>query len=75
MTESEKKQKCAGCRDNFYNSSNSTTGECWSLNDAKMVWKKEIPVDQRPPWTQKARRFLSCFRRTRCVYVSPEQTQ
>ena len=70
------KKHCAGCRDNFYNhGDNSHTGECWCLKTAKMVWKKEVHIDQRPPWDQKARRFLNCFRRKGYVYVSPEITQ
>ena len=75
MTNSEKKKYCSGCRDDFYNGKNPYgIKECWSLKDAVMVLKKEVHVDQRPPWNQKAKRFLSCFRRPRHVYVGKDQT-
>ncbi len=75
MTGISKKSRCAGCRDNFYNQyGNSHTGECWSLKDARVVLKKEVHIDQRPPWNQKPIKVLSCFRRPRHVYVDPNQT-
>lgn len=69
MTTSEKRRMCSGCRDEFYH---NRDGMCWSFDDAKVVVKKEVSVDQRPPWTQKARKFLSCFRRQRYVYVGKD---
>ena len=77
MTKKEKKrQYCSGCRDDYYNhGDNSTSGECWSLDGAKVVWSKEVPMNQRPPWHQKARRTLSCFRRSGHVEVSPHMTR
>lgn len=75
MTTTEKKRRCVGCRSNFYNGNNNLgVTECWSLEKAKTVWKKLVPVDQRPPWTQKARRILSCYRPPRTVAVEPHQT-
>ena len=32
------KKHCAGCRDDYYNhGNNSTTGECWSFEKAKVI--------------------------------------
>lgn len=74
MTRTEKLRHCVGCRDDFYNGKNELgVKECWSLEKAKVIWKKEVRIDQRPPWTQKAKRLLSCFHRPRHVYVKPEQ--
>jgi hypothetical protein len=76
MTKREKLKHCTGCRDNFYNGHNDLgVSECWSLEKAKMVWKKEVSINQRPPWNQKARRFLSCFHRPGYVYVQSKQTK
>ena len=76
MTKREKLKHCIGCRNNFYNGNNDLgVAECWSLEEAKLVWKKEVSIYQRPPWNQKARRFLSCFHRTGYVYVRPDQTK
>lgn len=69
------KSHCAGCHDDFYNiPGNSSTGECWSLSTAKLVFKKEVSIDQRPPWTQKAKELPDCYHRPRFVYVKPDQT-
>jgi len=69
-----KRRRCVGCHDNFYNGNNPLgVAECWSLKDAKVVWKKEVPISQVPPWTQKARRFLNCYHQTGYVYVCKDQ--
>ena len=68
------RKHCVGCRDNFYNGNNPMgVKECWMLKDAKLIWKKEVHIDQMPPWKQKAKRLPSCFHRERHVYVKPEQ--
>ena len=65
---------CSGCHDDFYNvSGNSTDGICWCRDTAKIIWRKEVSIDQRPPWTQKAKRLPSCYHRQRYVYVKPNQ--
>lgn len=75
MTEQEKLQHCVGCRDDFYNhNGNSPSGKCWSLPSMKLDWRKEVHVDQRPPWTQKAKRLPTCYHRPRYVYVGKDQT-
>lgn len=71
MTDSQKLKYCAGCRDNYYNRGED---RCWSFDTATTVWRKEVPMDQRPPWTQKAKRVLSCYRRSGYVYVDPDRT-
>lgn len=75
MTESEKLKHCAGCHDDFYNvQGNSEKGRCWSLPEMKLIWRKEVHIDQRPPWNQKAKRLPACYHRQRYVYVAPDQT-
>lgn len=75
MNDQEKLKHCVGCHDNFYNcSGNSSSGRCWSLASMKLVWKKEVSFDQRPPWTQKAKRVPDCYHRPGYVYVGPNQT-
>ena len=66
MTTSEKRRMCSGFHDEFYHNS---VGMCWSFANAEVVVKKEVSVDQRPPWTQKAGKFLNCYHRQRYVYV------
>lgn len=69
MTKSQKLKYCVGCRDNVYNLGLNGVTECWMLKNAKLVWKKAVPIDQRPPWTQPARRVLDCYREKGYIYV------
>lgn len=64
---------CAGCRNDYYNfPGNSTTGKCWMLESAKMVWALDIPVDLRPPYHMKQTKRPSCYKRDRYVRVKKE---
>lgn len=75
MNKREKLKHCFGCRQNFYNGNNDLgVKECWSLESAKMIWRKQVSIHQRPPWDQKAERFMSCYQRQGYVYVGPKQT-
>ena len=67
-----KKENCAGCHNNVYNHGLYGAEECWSFKDAKLVWRKEVPIDQRPPWTQEARQFPNCYKKPGYVYVNPK---
>ena len=57
------KQHCNGCYNEFYN--NRKQGDCWSLESAKLIMRKEVHIDQIPPWTQKAEKFPNCYRKSR----------
>ncbi len=53
---------CAGCRDNFYNSGNSTTGRCWSRDKAKLEWRIPVGMQESPPYkNKKAKRVPNCW--------------
>lgn len=65
------KERCRGCYDDVYNG--QLASECWSFVTATVVLKKEVHIDQRPPWTQPARELPSCYRARRFVYVRPDQ--
>jgi hypothetical protein len=74
MKDCEKLKRCCGCRNDFYNDKNPLgVKRCWSLGTAKVVFKKEVSIDQVPPWKQKAKRFLSCFHKPRFIYVDPKK--
>ena len=71
----KKSDRCRGCRDNFYNGLNPHgIKECWNLKDAKVVWRKCVPYNLAPPWTMKAERVLSCYKRQGYAYVEPDRT-
>lgn len=73
MKLTEKLKYCVGCHDNVYNHGCGGSNQCWSLPNAKLVWKKEVSIDQRPPWLQKAKRVLDCYHKPRYVYVGKDQ--
>ena len=61
---SEKKDLCAGCRNNFYNQpGKSTSGECWSLKSAKVVTRYKLGWWTAPtqPGAFKEVKVLSCY--------------
>ena len=68
-----KKSNCQGCYNNGYNLGLGGSHECWMFSKAKVIFRKEVHIDQRPPWNQKARRFPDCYRRQRYVYVGAKQ--
>jgi hypothetical protein len=71
-----KQKYCSGCRNNFYNGNNDLgVSKCWSLANAKVVWRKFVHVDQVPPWNNKPERTLSCHSRPRFVSVDPKVNQ
>lgn len=62
---------CRGCRNDFYNGRGN---KCWSLKNAKLIMRKEVHIDQRPPWNQPAKLLPDCYHAPRHVYVTPDQT-
>ena len=66
-----KKSDCAGCYNNEYNHGLGGSKQCWSFKTAKLIMRKEVHIDQLPPWNQEAKRLPSCYRKERYVYVDP----
>ncbi len=72
MTKAEKLKMCSGCRNDFYNGKNPyDIKECWSLKTAKVKMRKRVAMDERPPWTRKPEKMLSCYRQKGFVFVEP----
>lgn len=70
ISKAEKLKMCIGCEDDFYNDKNPLgVKECWCLKNAKVKMRKKVPLSQAPPWTQKARRTLSCYHQKGYVFV------
>lgn len=69
------RKHCSGCRNNFYNGNNDLgVQQCLSLKNAKLIMRKEVHIDQVPPWKQKAQKFPDCYSKARFVYVAPDRT-
>ena len=67
------KTNCIGCYNNGYNHGLGGSEECWHFKNAKLIWRKEVHIDQVPPWKQKAKRFPDCYSKQRYAYVKPDR--
>jgi len=63
------KKHCVGCYCDAYNHGLGGAKECWMLESAELIMRKEVHIDQRPPWKQKPKKLPSCYTRQRYVYV------
>ena len=72
-TREQKLRRCRGCRDNFYNGNNDLgVKECWYLENMDVTTKVEVPIDQRPPYSQPTGYFPTCYRRPGYAYLDPK---
>lgn len=63
MTKDEKKKRCRGCHNDYYNQpGNSGTGECWMLDSAKPVRRTRVGTWQNPPYHWAPQATLDCHR-------------
>ncbi len=59
----------------FYNNKNDLgVKECWSFKTAKLIMRKRVSIDQRPPWNQRAVAYPSCYHESRYIFIRPDQT-
>jgi len=72
LSKKQKLKYCVGCHCDFYNGKNDINVKvCWSLDSAKLVLKKKVPLDQVPPWKQPPIKVLDCYREDGFVMVPP----
>ncbi len=68
-------ERCSGCRNDFYNGNNEYgVKQCWFLETAKLIKRKEVHINQVPPWNQKAKLLPSCYHKPQHVYVDKNST-
>jgi len=66
---------CVGCEQNFYNGNNPHgVKECWMLESAKLVSKKQVSVNDVPPWNHKPTLVPSCYSKLGYVFIDPKRT-
>lgn len=68
------KDMCRGCYDSDYNHGLGGSKECWSFNSSSLKMRKEVHIDQRPPWNQEPKLILSCYHKPKYVYVDGDKT-
>lgn len=70
------KDLCRGCYNDFYNHrQNFTQYGCWSYDDAKVVKRHFVHLDDVPPWHAPSETTLNCHRRQRFVAIEPKHSQ
>ncbi len=70
-TTAEKKKHCAGCYNDFYNDEGRN---CWSLEEAHLMYRKEVHITDVPPWMHTPRLIMSCYKQPKYLYVRANQT-
>lgn len=74
MTKTEKLNHCSGCSDNFYNGNNNLgVNECWLLKSMKLIKRKQVGINDVPPWTWKPKKFPSCYKKAGYVFINCEE--
>ena len=70
-----RKSDCCGCYNNFYNGHNPYGIEtCWSLQDARLVRRKRVSVNDIPPWDwQPVVIVPHCYRESGYIHINPRQ--
>ena len=70
------KDECKGCEDNFYNTHKNcvTDNECWMFETAKLEVRKQVHIDQRPPWNQEPAVYPSCYHQKGYIFVQGDRT-
>ena len=69
------KAMCSGCHNNFYNDNNPHgVKECWTYKSAKVIKRRAVHRDERPPWKGTPRWMFDCFNEPGWWYVDPKVT-
>jgi len=64
---------CDGCYNDHYNF-RTQYKYCWSLKDAKIIPRKRVHINDRPPWNHTPELYPSCYREPQYVFVREKQT-
>jgi len=69
-----KKTDCVGCYNNYYNGNNDIgVRECLYFSSAKIVRRKQVHINQQPPWTQRPISVPDCYRQGGYIFVPPNR--
>ena len=62
------KENCEQCYNDLYNHGFNGAKECWLFKTAKLIMRKEIHIDQIPPYKQRAEFFPDCYYKQKYYY-------
>ena len=66
-----KKEECSNCEDNFYNGNNDLGVKvCWNFKDAKIIKRKKVGLNDRPPYNWKPQKFPNCYKQKGYVFIN-----
>ena len=78
------KTHCSGCDQDRYNhpgmcerpgiDATVTSKECWHLESAMLVKRKQVSINLTPPWTMKPITVPSCYSMRGYVFIDPKRT-
>ena len=63
---------CVGCYNDYYNQSEPK--HCWGLSKARVILRKEVHINDVPPWNHTPKLLPDCYRKPKYVYVGADQT-
>lgn len=67
------KEKCNGCRNNFYNDNNPLgVKECWSFKSAKLENRIVLHKDQPPPYKSRPTMKPNCWHGNGYIAIKPD---
>lgn len=76
MTKQERKTFCHLCRNDYYNrAGNSTAGECWFLDSARVVRRTAVGTWQPPPYQWMPQPTLSCHNRDGFTWIARDDVR
>ena len=68
-----KKERCTGCKYDYYNyGKNSSTGECWLFAIAQVIKRRRVGMNERPPWEREPEFLPDCYRKSGYIFVHPD---
>lgn len=63
---------CKGCHDDPYNHGLGGAEKCWHLDNAEVIRRLRVGVDELPPWNRKPEMLPSCYTEPRFVFLNTE---
>ena len=68
------RERCKDCENDFYNQpGNSCGGCCWLFGKAKLILRKKIHIDQKPPWKQRPDMYPDCYNTKGYVFFNGDR--
>ncbi len=65
-----KRTDCDGCYNEVYHTGTGGSYKCWSFDEAEIILRKEVHINDNPPHRKKARRLPNCYSKQKYVYIN-----